>query len=283
MTRQDVEKNQKIAKQSLNQQLHGRGNAFSRYREKVLGKEQGFLRLLQFELSQLLFANLAGGFGYLLRRFSLASLFKHCGKGLILGRGITLRTPGNISLGENSAIDDNCLLDGGTGKDCRVFIGDRVIISRGCVIQAKTGPLEIADRCDIGAHCLLTSAGGISLAPSVLIAGNCYIGGARYNLHSTSVPILEQGTYSRGPISIGEGTWIGAGATILDGVTIGRGAVIGAGSLVTRDIADFSIAIGRPARVIRQRTDSSTTLSGQESQPEIATSTTTHQQEDTKR
>ncbi len=64
---------------------------------------------------------------------------------------------------------------------------------------------------------------------------------------------MDQGIYSRGPISIGEGTWIGASATILDGVSIGRGCVIGAGSLVTANIPDYSIAVGVPAKVIRIR------------------------------
>jgi acetyltransferase-like isoleucine patch superfamily enzyme len=55
------------------------------------------------------------------------------------------------------------------------------------------------------------------------------------------------------PIAIGDDVWISANVTILKGVTIGSGAVIGAGAVVTHDIPPLAIAVGAPARVIRQR------------------------------
>jgi acetyltransferase-like isoleucine patch superfamily enzyme len=66
----------------------------------------------------------------------------------------------------------------------------------------------------------------------------------------TTRPIMQQGITARG-IRIGENSWIGAGATILDGVAIGRGACIGAAAVVTADVPDHSLAVGVPARVIR--------------------------------
>ncbi|PHR24088.1 MAG: acetyltransferase [Desulfotalea sp.] len=244
---------QKIDKEVLSKQLHQGGNPLSRYREKVLGRGSSLLQLLQFETAQILFANLGGGLGYLLRRFSLSSLFKGCGKDLILGKTIILRTPGHIEIGDNVAIDDHTLLDGGTGQNCVITIGNGSLISKGSVIQAKNGPLFIGDECDIGAHVIITSISAITLENNVLIAGNCYIGGARYNLDDLTTPIMYQGIYSRGPITIGANTWIGASAIILDGVTIGKGCVVGAGSVVTKDVPDYAIVVGSPAKVIKSR------------------------------
>lgn len=54
-------------------------------------------------------------------------------------------------------------------------------------------------------------------------------------------------------IAIGHDTWIGHGAVVMPGVSIGNGAIIGANAVVTKDVADFAIAVGVPARTIRQR------------------------------
>lgn len=54
-------------------------------------------------------------------------------------------------------------------------------------------------------------------------------------------------------ISIGHDTWIGHGAVIMPGVRIGNGAIVGANAVVTKDVAAFAVAVGVPARTIRQR------------------------------
>ncbi|KAK5631773.1 hypothetical protein RRF57_007487 [Xylaria bambusicola] len=56
------------------------------------------------------------------------------------------------------------------------------------------------------------------------------------------------------PVVIGDDCWIGGNTTIMPGVTIGKGCTIGAGSIVTKDIPDFSVAIGTPARVVKKVT-----------------------------
>lgn len=210
----------------------------------------GFVR---YELANLFCMNLGGGLGYWVRKKMLSPLFRSCGSDPIFGRGLTVRKPGHIRLGDHVAIDDHTMLDAGSEDGTAVRIGDRVVISRGCLIQAKNRPLEMGDSCDIGAHSIVASAGGIVLERAVLVAANCYIGGARYHTEKKETPILLQGIYTRGPIRIGEGSWIGASATVVDGVSVGKGCVVGAGSVVIDDLPDYAVAAGVPARVLRFR------------------------------
>ncbi len=254
MPTEHPKKNRNIDKAVLSEELHtSSASALDRYRKKVLGGRAGILRLIQYELAGILCLNLGGGLGYLLRGLLYSSLFEQCGKGVIFGKGLMIRKPGQIRIGARVAIDDTTLLDGGMEDETAITIGDNSIISKACVIQAKTRPLVMGDNCDIGAHVILSSIGGIILGDSVLIAGNCYIGGGRYHIEDLETPIMYQGVYSRGPVKIGDGTWIGASVTILDGVTIGKGCIIGAGALVTKDIPDYAIAMGAPAKITGHR------------------------------
>ncbi len=60
---------------------------------------------------------------------------------------------------------------------------------------------------------------------------------------------------TRGPVVIGNDVWLGHGVTVLSGVTIGDGAVVGAQSVVTSDVPPYSVLVGAPGRVVRQRFD----------------------------
>ena len=57
----------------------------------------------------------------------------------------------------------------------------------------------------------------------------------------------------KGPILIGHDVWIGANCIVMAGVTIGSGAVVAAGSVVTKDVPQFAIVGGSPAKIIRLR------------------------------
>jgi acetyltransferase-like isoleucine patch superfamily enzyme len=68
------------------------------------------------------------------------------------------------------------------------------------------------------------------------------------------VPIKDQGIV-KSPVRIGPDTWLGTKVSVLKGTRIGRGSVLGAHAVVRGDIPDYSIAVGTPARVVRNRKD----------------------------
>ena len=238
----------RIDKIPLSEQLNqGNGSALARYQTKVLGNTQ-LLPLLKYELLTFFLSDLSGTLGYLLRKKLYPMLFKEIGAGAILGKGLTLRCSGRITLGNSVAIDDNGLLDA-SGAEAGITLGDNVIVSRNCVIQSKTAAVTIGNRTDIGCNTIISSSGGISIGDSVLIAGNCYIGGGRYITERLDVPMMDQGVYTKGPVMIGDDVWIGAGAIVLDGVQIGKGCIVGAGAVVTKNLPDYAIAAGVPATI----------------------------------
>jgi len=70
--------------------------------------------------------------------------------------------------------------------------------------------------------------------------------------HETEVQSRRDNVEYGLPVVIGDDSWIGGGVVILPGVTIGRGCTVGAMSVVTKDIPDFSVAIGQPAKVVKK-------------------------------
>jgi maltose O-acetyltransferase len=70
--------------------------------------------------------------------------------------------------------------------------------------------------------------------------------------HPLNPEVRRSGLEAAEPITIEYNVWLGAGVIVCPGVTIGRDSVVGAGAVVTRDIPAGSLAVGNPARVIRQ-------------------------------
>ena len=102
----------------------------------------------------------------------------------------------------------------------------------------------------IGESVVIRGQGGVTIGDSVLIAPQAKILAVNHRFADITRPVIEQGISGEG-ILIEDGAWIGAGAAVLDGVRVGRGAVIGANAVVTRDVPPHTVAVGVPARVIR--------------------------------
>ena len=84
-----------------------------------------------------------------------------------------------------------------------------------------------------------------------MTADRVYISDNLHGYEDINTPIKDQPIRQINPVRIGEGSWIGVGVAVM-GATIGRHCVIGANSVVTRDIPDYSVAVGIPAKVIKR-------------------------------
>ncbi len=95
--------------------------------------------------------------------------------------------------------------------------------------------------------------GHVIIGDNVMMGPQCWIYTQNHEFHSLDIPIRNQGPQQEKPVKIGNDVWIGGRVTILPGVTIGNGVIIGAGAVVTKDIENFSIVGGNPARVLKYR------------------------------
>jgi acetyltransferase-like isoleucine patch superfamily enzyme len=85
-----------------------------------------------------------------------------------------------------------------------------------------------------------------------MFANGCFITDADHQVDDPDRPITWQGFRSEGPTRVRDNVWCGANVVITSGVTVGERCVIGANSVVTHDLPPYSIAVGAPARVIKQ-------------------------------
>ncbi len=208
---------------------------------------------LHYEFVTGALAGFPGALGLWLRRKLYPGLFASCGRGLIIGRNVTIRGAARIRLGKNVALDDNVVLDA-RGAKAEIEIGDGVLVSRNTIIRARNGRIAIGAGSDVGTNCLLATDSRLDIGRDVLLAAFAYIAaGGHHRYDDPSVPIIRQGFVSKGGVTIGDDVWVGSHTVVLDGVSIGSGCVVGAHSLVNKSLGDRSIAWGVPATRQRER------------------------------
>ena len=109
---------------------------------------------------------------------------------------------------------------------------------------ACIGRMKIGKGVFINSNLLAMARGGITIEDGAQIAANVQLISNNHDPYDLMILTCK-------PVQVGAHAWIGAGATILPGVRVGRHAVVGAGSVVTRDVPDYAVAVGNPARVIK--------------------------------
>jgi len=231
----------------------GEGSAFAKYRVITVGRPSLFA-WLKYELLTMLLGPLPGAIGYLLRKMFYKHLLGGMGRGVVIGRGVTLRHPHRIFLGNRVVIDDFAVLDAKGEHTRAIVIGDDAILGRNSALTCKDGTIRLGNRVNISVNCTLISETQLDIGDRVLIAGHAYlIAGGNHGIDRLDVAPIDQPRVEKGGIHIESNVWLGAGVTVLDGVRIGRDTIVAAGAVVNRSLAAFMIAGGVPARVLRDR------------------------------
>lgn len=137
-------------------------------------------------------------------------------------------------------------------KPGKILLQSGTKLSKGCVLDCFGGEITLGCNVFLGPYCVLYGHGNIRIGNDCLIAMGCKIIASNHAIPAQDALISFQPDVPK-QIIIGNDVWLGADVKVLSGVTIGDGCIVGAGSVVTSDLPAYSIAVGVPAKVIKQR------------------------------
>jgi len=160
-------------------------------------------------------------------------IFKSFGKNSTLWDPLLIMNPKGICIGSNVEILYRVWL---AALPCSVF---------------HEASLVIEDGCRIGNLTQIFSTKSITIHRNVIISGKVYIADNQHSYSNPLIPVKHQSIEQKKEVVIGEGSWLGQNVCVI-GASIGKNCVIGANSVVTSSIPDYSVAVGAPARVIKQ-------------------------------
>ena len=178
-------------------------------------------------------------------------------EGLIFaGKRCRIRFKHKIKAGKTLTIGDNVEINALSRDGIR--LGNNVSINRNTIIEC-TGVirdlgegLEIGDNVGIAQNCFIQVRGRVSIGNNVIFGPGVSVFSENHVFDDPELPIVSQGEKRQG-VTIEDGVWVGAQAVILDGVRVGKNSIIAAGSVVNKDVADYSIVGGVPAKIIKYR------------------------------
>lgn len=128
--------------------------------------------------------------------------------------------------------------------------GSNINIEKGADFGRGIG-ISIGNNSGLGVECVVR--GPLEIGDNVMMGRWVNIMTNSHDTSRTDIPMNQQGHKPAKKVTIGSDVWIGNRVTILPGVTIGNGAILGAGAVITKDVPDFAVMGGVPARVIKYR------------------------------
>ena len=175
-------------------------------------------------------------------RIFLSWIFSHglesCGHRPYFGKGTVILGMKNITIGNNFIVNDRSRIkavenNGSERFNPKIRIGNNVIINHDCHI----GAIQL-----------------VEIGNNVLFGSRVYISDHNHgttSLQDMKLPPVQRPTVSKGPVIIGDNIWIGEGSAILSNVTVGNNSIIATNAVVTKDVPEFSVVAGVPARIIK--------------------------------
>jgi acetyltransferase-like isoleucine patch superfamily enzyme len=134
--------------------------------------------------------------------------------------------------------------------------GDAKRVGEGCfyldmIVWLNGESAELGDYVGFNYGVYVNAFGGLTIGDRTLFGPMSMIHTANHETDPDK-PLQEQGWVKK-PVTIGKEVWIGMGVVILPGITIGDGVIVGAGSVVIKDLAPYTVAVGNPCRVVKKR------------------------------
>jgi acetyltransferase-like isoleucine patch superfamily enzyme len=185
-------------------------------------------------------------------------LFVQSAKGILLiGKNVRISYPAHLQLGKDTIIEDgaeiNCLSHQGIHMGDRVTIGKYAMIRPSNLYGGAIGEgLVIGDHSNIGPYSYIGCSGKITIGNHVMMGPRVSIYAENHVFENSDILMKDQGV-EKTEVIIEDDCWIASNSIILAGVTIGKGSVVAAGSVVTENVAPYSVVAGVPAKWIKSR------------------------------
>ena len=134
----------------------------------------------------------------------------------------------------------------------RLVLGRWLHLGVDTALRCHEGTLSVGDKSVLGRGVSVNCYLDVEIGASALFADDIYVSDFDHKYADLTMPIKDQGI-SKARVRIEPDVWIGTKVTVTSGVVIGQGAVVGANAVVTRDLPAYSVSVGVPARVIKDR------------------------------
>ena len=178
----------------------GRASPLRNYADVILGR-RSWGALIYFEFC-LLLGVLPGALGLFARKLFWPRLFRSCGKGAVFGANVILRHPKRVDIGERVVISDGCILDArNEAADCAIALGNDVMLSNYVAISCKRGTVALDAGVGLGMQTVIQAVNGckVSIGEGTLVGPRCYIaGGGNYRLDGAKPGIPVKSNSSSG-------------------------------------------------------------------------------------